>query len=341
MPPSEILYAKVLSLEAEVADLQAQVAWFQRQMFAGGRSEKLPVESTDQAKLGLPEVPQQEAKTQAVSYERRAPAPEKRPQPAEVFAQLPVHESVEIIPEEVQAEPEAFEKISEERTFEVEIIGPKLVKREFVRPKFRRKADRAAAPVIAPAVARPVAGGYASAGLLAYVVISKYQHHLPLYRIEAMSAQWGAELNRKTMVDWVRIAADWAEPIYKLMLADLLRVHYVQCDETPVKFIDPDAKGQGTTQGYLWVVSAPGGDVVFDWRLSRRHGELTTLLSDDYAGLMQSDGYEAYGAYARSHPAVVWLGCWAHARRRFFEAQQEHPRVAKACLLYTSDAADE
>ena len=83
-------------------------------------------------------------------------------------------------------------------------------------------------------------------------------------------------LNRKTMVDWVRIAADWAEPIYKLMHDDLLRGHYVQCDETPVKLIDPDEKSRGTTQGYLWVVSAPGGDVVFDWRLSRRHGELSS-----------------------------------------------------------------
>jgi transposase len=208
MPPAAELYAKVLSLKAEVSDLQAQVAWFQRQMFAGSRSEKLPAESPTQTKLGLPESPQWEAKTQAVGYERRAPAPEKRPLPAEVFAQLPVHETVEIIPDEVKAEPEAFEEISEERTFEVDILGPKLVKREFVRPKFRRKADREAAPVIAPAVPGPVAGGYASAGLLAHVVISKCQHHLPLYRIEAMSAQWGAELSRKMMVDWMRIAAD-------------------------------------------------------------------------------------------------------------------------------------
>ena len=50
------------------------------------------------------------------------------------LAKLPVHETVEVIPEEVKAEPDAFEKISEERSFEVEITGPKLVKREFVRP---------------------------------------------------------------------------------------------------------------------------------------------------------------------------------------------------------------
>jgi hypothetical protein len=92
------------------------------------------------------------------------------------------------------------------------------------------------------------------------VVVSKYQHHLPLYRLEQMSAQWGARLSRQSMVDWVRIAADWAEPIYKLMHAELLRGRYVQCDETPVKFIDPDENGRGATQGYLWVVSAPGGD---------------------------------------------------------------------------------
>jgi transposase len=142
-------------------------------MFAGSRSEKLPMASPAQAKLGLPELPQQEPKTQIMNYERRAPASEKRPMPAEVFAQLPVLETIELIPDEVQAEPDAFEKISEERTFEVEIIGPKLVKREFVRPKFRRKAEREAARVIAPAVPRPVVGGYASAGRLAYGVISK------------------------------------------------------------------------------------------------------------------------------------------------------------------------
>jgi hypothetical protein len=331
MPPAEEIHAENLALKAEVEDLRAQVAWFRKQVF-GGRSEKLPVESPVQAKLGLPDTPQGAAKTHTITYERRTPAAEKRPMPAEVFAGLPVQETIEIVPDEVKAEPAAFERISEERTFEVDIIGPKLVKREFVRPKFRRKADRAAAPLIAPALPRVIVGGYASAGLIAYVIVSKYQHHLPLYRIESMSAQWGAALSRKTMVDWVRIAADWAEPIYKLMHAELLRGQYVQCDESPVKFIDPDAKGGRAVQGYLWVISRPGGDVVFDWRLSRRHGELTTLLTADYVGLMQSDGYEAYAAYARSHPAVAWLGCWAHARRYFFEAQPDHPRVAKAAL---------
>jgi hypothetical protein len=331
MPSQEELYAQNLALKAELANLEAQVAWFRRQMF-GARSEKLTLEAPGQAKLGLPETPQAERKAQTVTYERHTPAPEKRAVPAEVFANLPVAETVEIVPDEVKAQPDAFEQISEERTFEVEIIGPKLVKREFVRPKFRRKADREAAPVIAPALPRPVPGGYASAGLVAYIIISKYQHHLPLYRLESMSGQWGAEISRKTMVDWVRIAADWTEPIYKLMHEEVLQGQYVQCDETPVKFIDPDEKSRGAVQGYLWVVSAPGGDVVFDWRLSRRHGELTTLLTEDYVGLLQADGYEAYDAYVEKHQGVIRLGCWAHARRKFFEALKYSPRVANAAL---------
>lgn len=269
---------------------------------------------------------------QLVTYERRQASPEKRPLAAETFAKLPVKETIEIVPDEVKAQPEAFEKIAEERTFEVDVVPPKLFKREVVRPKYRRKEERDEPPVIAPAPPRPVAGGYASAGLLAWIAISKYQDHLPLFRLEQMSARWGASISRQTMVEWIRITAEWSEAIYKHMLADLLAGTYIQCDETPVKCLDPDEKRGGTFQGYLWVLSRPAGDVVFDWRLSRRHGELTTLLTDRYRGLLQSDGYDAYEAYVRTHPGVTWVACWAHARRGFFEAQSNHPRIATAFL---------
>lgn len=334
MPPAEQLYAENRSLKERVAELEAQVAWFKGKVFGGGQSEKLALIAAAQTHLPLPELPAPAAPspTATITYERRKASPEKRPLPAETFARLPVKETIEIVPDEVKAEPTAFEKIGEERTFEVDVVPPKLFKREIVRPKFRRKDDRTQAPLIGPAPARPVPGGYASAGLIAYIIVSKYQHHLPLYRLELMSAQWGAALSRQTMVEWVRLAADWGEPIYKLMVADLLAGGYVQCDETPVKYIDPDEKPGGTFQGYLWVLSRPGGDVVFDGRLSRRHGELTTLLTDRYKGLLQSDAFAAYEVYARTHEGVVWVACWAHARRALFEAQSENPRIVTACL---------
>ena len=95
MPPAEKLFAENLALKEEVTELRAQLAWFQRQVFAGGRSEKLAVDAPAQTKLGLPETPQTERQAQAITYERRRPAPEKRPIPAEVFAHLPVTETVE------------------------------------------------------------------------------------------------------------------------------------------------------------------------------------------------------------------------------------------------------
>ena len=196
---------------------------------------------------------------------------------------------------------------------------------------FRHKNDRTQPPLIATAPARAVAGGYASAGLLAWIAISKYVHHLPLHRLEQMSQRWGARLARQSMADWIAITAEWLEPIYKTMLRRLLASDYLQADETPVRCNDPDEKRGGTSEGWLWVISRPGEDVVFDWRLSRRHGELTSLL-DGFTGLLQSDGYGAYPAYVQNHPGVVRVGCWAHARRKFFEAQSEHPKAVRLIL---------
>jgi len=116
------------------------------------------------------------------------------------------------------------------------------------------------------------------------------------------------------------------------MKQDLLQSGYVQVDETPIRCNDPDLRDGKTTQGWLWALARPGGDVIFEWRLSRRHEEAERLLGDKYRGLLQSDGYEGYPAYVRTHAGVEWLGCWAHARRPFVEAAAERPRTAQRVL---------
>ena len=180
MPTAEELYRKNLALEAENEALRAENAWYKKQMF-GRTSERMPAEVPGQGKLGLEETPVVEPAKQTVKYERRVVPAEKRPIPAEVFKDLPILETLEIVPDEVKADPGSYEQIGVERTFEVDLIGPQLVKREIVRPKFRKKDVRDEPPVVAPALPRVAVGGYASAGLISYVVISKYQHHLPLY----------------------------------------------------------------------------------------------------------------------------------------------------------------
>ena len=314
------------SLKQEIAVLRAQIEWFKKKIFGGGKSETF-----DRAQLmldlGALEKLEQEAATkpQVVSYQRQSPKP--RQSPAEQFKDLPVKETVEIVPEEVKANPEKFERIGQEETFEIDIIPPQIIKRLIVRPKFHERDNRERPPVIAPAPARLAQGGYASAGLIAWVAMAKYADHLPLHRQEKMFERWGAKISRQTMADWIALAAEAIEPVYKMMLRLLQEGGYVQVDETPVRCHDPDVKRGKTMQGWLWVVSRPGGDVVFAWRLSRRHDELSKLLPG-FQGTLQGDGYQAYAGMAKGNDKVVRVGCWAHARRKFHEALKESPVAA-------------
>lgn len=323
---------EVQSLREENAVLRAQIAWLKQQLFGPGKSEKL---DRAQLLLQLGELEKLAAvarPTETITYERSSgPAP-KRTLPAESFAHLPVQETVEIVPEPVRADPGLYERIGEERTFEVDLVPPQLFKREIVRPKFRHCLDRNRAPLLAPAPARVVPGGFASAGLIAWALTAKYADHLPLYRQERMLARWGASISRQNLSDWVGAATALLEPLVKRMKQELLQSGYVQVDETPIRCNDPDLRDGKTTPGWLWALARPGGDVVFEWRLSRRHEEAERLLGEHYRGLLQSDGYEAYAAYAQAHEGVEWLGCWAHARRKFFEAAAERPRTAERVL---------
>ena len=327
MPPAEQLFAenqalqgKVASLQETVVSLETQVAWLKKQLFGGGKGESFDRSQLLLA-LGQLEAQIKAAKPQRVTYER---TPAKRRSPEEAFEHLPVQETVEIVPAEVKADPELYERIGEERTFEVDLIPPKLVKREIVRPKYRHRLDRSRPPVVAPAPSRPVMGGYASAGLLASVVVSKYVHHLPLFRQEKMSERWGARLSRQSMADWVAVTAQWLRPIYQRMKERLLSSRYLQADETPIRCQDPDEPKGKTFQGYLWAISRPDDDVVFDWRLTRQHGEITSLL-DGFQGVLQSDGYEGYARYAERNPGVIRVACFAHARRKFNDALEVAP----------------
>lgn len=312
---------EVRLLQTELAAVRAQLEWLKKKFFGGGQSEKLDraqlrlqIEALE--KLAPPAAPQRIA-----AHERTA-AP-KRLAPAEAFAHLPVEETIEIVPAAVQAAPELYEKIGEEETFEVDVVPPKLFRRRIVRPKYRHRLDRLRPPIVAPAPARPVPGGYVSAGLLAWITLSKYVDHQPLYRQEQMSARWGARIPRQTMVDGIAAVATWLQPIFQSMRRDLLAGDYVQCDETPIRCHDPDVPGE-TVQGWLWALSRPGGDIIFEWRMSRRHAEATTLLAG-FRGVLQSDAYPAYASFAREHEGVVCVGCWAHARRRFHEALEDAP----------------
>jgi len=301
--------------------MQLQMVWLKNKLFGGGQGE-----SWDKAQLTL-ELGILEKRAAAITVQKiafeRVKQEVKRVSVQERFEKLPVKETIEIIPDQVKAAPDQYEKIGEEKTFEVDIVPPQLVKRVIIRPKYRHKTNRELAPVLAPTPVRPVTGGYASAGLLAWVLIAKYVEHQPLYRQEKQWERQSVRISRQTMVDWVAQGATWLEIIFREMHKRLLVGGYLQCDETPVRCQDPDVDGK-TVQGWLWVLGRPKGDVVFHWRMSRAHAHALELLRG-YTGLLQSDGYPAYASVAKENQGAVHLGCWAHARRYFTKALEESP----------------
>jgi len=165
-------------------------------------------------------------------------------------------------------------------------------------------------------------GSMVGPGWLAQILVSKYEYHQPLYRQEKMfRQQFGVDLSRKTMGGWVEQAAELLKPVYRTIREDLLRGNYLQADETPIRYLDSDVKGK-SRQGYLWVYSRPGGDVIFEWRVSRLREGPEEFLKN-FRGKLQTDGYAAYESLAKARDDLTLVGCWAHARRGFHEALAE------------------
>jgi len=121
---------------------------------------------------------------------------------------------------------------------------------------------------LAPLPPQPIEQSMVGPGLLAEVIVKKYEHHLPLYRQEKIfKQQYGVELSRKTMGSWVEQVAELVAPVYRAMREDLVAGSYLQADETPIRCLDPDIKARACwgTCGFI----AGRGDALFEWRMSR------------------------------------------------------------------------
>lgn len=324
--------SEIEELKQKLVQMEELIAWFKKQLFGSGKSETRDALHS-QLELKLLDLQKQheelEQKKQLISYERgKAKARQSRD---ERFKDLPVKESVVLEPEEVLRHPELYERIGEEVTYEVDITNPQLFKRAIIRPKYRHCIDRTRPPVIAPAPKRAIEGSYASAGLITWVLLSKYLDHLPLARQQRMLKRWGAEIARQTLCDWVEAASFLLEVIYWKIKEGLLGGGYVQADETPIRFIDPDRKKGKTSKGHYWLMGKPMGNVFYEWIVERTKGAAKQLL-DGFEGVLQTDGLASYNAIHGEGTGVVRVACWAHCRRKFTEAMGSDAKAASFIL---------
>jgi transposase len=179
----------------------------------------------------------------------------------------------------------------------------------------------------APLPARIIDKGLASDRLVIDTVVSKYADHCPLYRQSAILArETGIDLSRATLDGWVMRVGELLGPISRAMAQELLAGNYIQADETPVGVQSESVRGKNH-QAYLWQYSRPGAAVVFDFRMGREREGPRRFLGN-FEGILQSDGYAAYDHVGG--PNIVHAACWAHARRKFFQAVELNPKDQSA-----------
>lgn len=324
------LQGAMCSLQVENKLLRQKLELFLQRYFGGTKNESLDRAQLELLLAGIEALPPSAPVAEKQTPVRCTSA--ARP----VRQALPAHletERVVLEPAEVQAQPTGWHKLGEEITEELDWKPAKFIKRLYIRPKYAN-AERI---VIAPLPARLIEKGLPGAGLVAQVIVSKFEDHLPLYRQERIYRErHGVNLSRQTLCGWVEEAARWLQPIHREMKAGLVAGDYLQVDETPIRYLDPDVKGKSQS-GWLWVYSQPRGDVVFDWNISRsREGPREFLKG--FRGALQTDGYGVYESLARERNELLLVGCWAHARRNFHEALNEGRVVAwfvgQIALLY-------
>lgn len=319
-----VLREQVAALRAENTLLRQKIDLLARKIF-GSSSEQL---NPAQLELLL-----QLATGSAVTEERKV-APAKSPAVSRATSKpalrlpenLPVVEEV-IEPEPVKAAPQDWRLIGEESSEQLDYEPGHFLLRRIIRKKYVHRTEVDQAPVIAPLPAKLLERGWAAPGLLAYIIVSKYCDHLPLYRQEQIFAhRHKVHLPRQTLTRWMELCADWLKPIYEHIRTGVMAGGYVQVDETPVEYLEP---GHGKTkQGYLWTCDCPGGDVIYQWETSRAAECLHRLIPVNFKGTLQCDGYSAYPAFADKRGNTITLaGCWAHARRGFHETLAQAPRT--------------
>jgi transposase/regulator of replication initiation timing len=224
--------------------------------FFGKKSEQLNAAQMELLLSGLID--------SAVSPEKKEPPARPAPRTSPSSSQrLRTPDHLEVVrqviePELVLAEPEQWKKIGEEVSRRLDYQPGKFFWQETVRPKYVRADQRTRPPVLAPAPAQVADHSLAAPGLLAQILVAKYCDHLPFYRQEQIFQQrHGVFISRQQMVQWTWQSVRLLSAISDFLKKQVRQSRYVQVDETPVRYQDPERPGR-CGQGYLWAASVPG-----------------------------------------------------------------------------------
>jgi transposase len=328
---------KYEQLQVQHEALKAELTQLKRLIFASRQERFLPtdtISSSAQLSLDIAAAPlpatvvSTAAKKVEYTKTTAAAVQTSLEQQQPVRMKLPEHLERRIIILEPSAAITGLIRIGEEVTEELDYEPGKLFVNRYVRPKYANSNGEGV--LIAPVAERPLPKAIAGAGLLAQTIIDKYVDHLPLYRQQQRFARENITIPYSTLTDWVHNTCRLIEPLYEALKGEVKASDYLHADETPIKVMDKDKKGE-THRGYYWVYhNSIEGLVLFDYQTGRgREGPKQML--QDFTGHLQTDGYSAYDFFKEDNNGITVLHCMAHARRKFYEAlANDQPRAEHA-----------
>jgi len=324
---------KITILSQENSSLKQQNDLLRKALY-GKKSERFippdlphnqPSLFEDQQEAVNKEKEEVEVEVEQITYQRKKT--KKHPGRHPLPDHLPTREVI-IEPEE---DTTGMVKIGEEVSITLEYTPASLVKVITRRPKYARPKEGGI--LIGQLPTRPIPKGIPEASLLAHIIVAKFIDHLPFYRqIQRFKRDYQWIVNPSTINDWFKFSTNLLKPLYDKMKNALFEGNYLQVDESPMKVQDKNKKGT-THQGYQWVYRNPiNGIVIFNYRKGRgMHGPKEILK--DFKGYLQSDGYKVYDKIGQ-HPDIILVGCWAHARRKFFDAKGNDAKRASIALQF-------
>ena len=235
--------------------------------------------------------------------------------------------------------------IGKETHEQLDYVPAKVKVIEHVRLKYGcRHCEAEASPggpqiVLADKPMQPIEKGLAAPGLLSYVIVSKYSDHLPMHRLEGILQRHGIEIARSTMCDWAAQCAEVLSPLTGLMAQRVLQSRVIHTDDTPVKVQDRSLDRTRTGRFWVYLGDADHPYTVFSYTPSRSRDGPMAFLRDwgkDERVYLQADAFGGYdGIYAgEAGGQVTEVACWAHARRKFYDARHSDAATSAQALAY-------
>lgn len=326
---------QIVDLSRELVAARHQLDWFKRQLF-GQKSERRIIDGADgQMSLGEAINPEQTA-TAPSPVERAVAAHTRRPatkQPDTSDESVPFFDEtrvpIEVIelsaPEAEGLAPEAFEVIGHKESFRLAQRPGSTVVLKYRRPVIKLKATQL---IVCPnAPAGVIEGSRAEVSFIAGLLIDKFAYHLPFYRQHQRLGDAGITVSRPWLTQIGQQGIALLEPIYEAQFASIRTSRVKAMDETPIK------AGRGEPgklkAAYFWPVYGQLDEVCFPFFATRRaeHVEQALGLTHAEGAVLLSDGYSAYAHYAKQ-TGLTHAQCWAHTRRKLFEAQDAEPQAA-------------